>query len=157
MIAFSASLDRPGFSYDLAFEAGAGITALFGPSGAGKTTTLRLIAGIETPARGRIVIDGETVLDTEAGIDVPPHRRRIGMVFQEARLFPHLSVRSNLGYGRFFAPRRARRFAVPEVADALGITPLLGRRVGGLSGGERQRVALGRAILAAPRLLLLEP
>ena len=141
---------------EVGFAADAGVTALFGRSGAGKTTVINAIAGLLRPDRGRIVLDGEPLLDTERGIDVPRHRRRIGYVFQDARLFPHLTVRRNLLYGRWFAGRRRRRGSLDEVVELLGIEPLLDRRPGLLSGGERQRVAIGRALLAAPRLLLLD-
>jgi molybdate transport system ATP-binding protein len=138
------------------FTAAGGVTALFGRSGAGKTTVINVIAGLLRPDRGRVVLDGEPLLDTARGIDVPRHRRRIGYVFQDARLFPHLTVRRNLLYGRWFARRSGRRGSPDEVVGLLGIGPLLDRRPGTLSGGERQRVAIGRALLAGPRLLLLD-
>lgn len=143
------------FSLEVAFTAGAGLTALFGRSGSGKTTVIDLIAGLTLPQRGRIVVDGTVLLDTERGIRVPVHRRRIGCVFQEARLLPHLSVRQNLGFGRFFS-RGSGGPDVDAVVEMLGIAPLLERRPAGLSGGERQRVAIGRALLARPRLLLMD-
>ncbi|MDV2985505.1 UNVERIFIED_CONTAM: molybdenum ABC transporter ATP-binding protein [Methylobacteriaceae bacterium AG10] len=149
------SLRRDGFSLDVAFRAGAGLTALFGRSGSGKTTVIDLIAGLTRPERGRIAIDGTVLLDTGRGIRVPVHRRRIGCVFQEARLMPHLSVRQNLRFGRVFS-RGAGGPDLDAVADLLGIGPLLERRPAGLSGGERQRVAIGRALLARPRLLLMD-
>ncbi|GJE72513.1 molybdenum ABC transporter ATP-binding protein [Methylorubrum podarium] len=149
------SLRRDGFSLDVAFRAGAGLTALFGRSGSGKTTVIDLIAGLTRPERGRITIDGTVLLDTGRGIRVPVHRRRIGCVFQEARLMPHLSVRQNLRFGRVFS-RGAGGPDLDAVADLLGIGPLLERRPAGLSGGERQRVAIGRALLARPRLLLMD-
>ena len=143
------------FSLEVAFTAGAGLTALFGRSGSGKTTVIDLIAGLTLPQRGRIVVDGTVLLDTERGIRVPVHRRRIGCVFQEARLLPHLSVRQNLGFGRFFS-RGSGGPDFDAVVEMLGIAPLLERRPAGLSGGERQRVAIGRALLARPRLLLMD-
>ena len=149
------SLRRDGFTLDVAFRAGAGLTALFGRSGSGKTTVIDLIAGLTRPERGRIAIDGTVLLDTGRGIRVPVHRRRIGCVFQEARLMPHLSVRQNLRFGRVFS-RGAGGPDLDAVADLLGIGPLLERRPAGLSGGERQRVAIGRALLARPRLLLMD-
>jgi molybdate transport system ATP-binding protein len=156
MIRFNCRISRPAFTFEAAFEAGQGVTALFGPSGSGKTTAIRLLAGLETPERGRITVDGDTLLDTEAGIVVPAHKRRIGVVFQDALLLPHLSVRANLTYGRWFTPKSDRRIAFDSVVDVLGIGHLLDRRPGTLSGGERQRAAIGRAILASPRLLLLD-
>ena len=144
------------FSLDLAFEAPGGITALFGRSGSGKTTIVNAVAGLLAPERGRVVVDGAVLLDTEAGVDVPAHRRRVGYVFQEGRLFPHLSVRQNLAFGRWFAPRGTPRERPDRVVEMLGIGHLLDRRPGGLSGGEAQRVAIGRALLSAPRLLLMD-
>ncbi|MGC1351947.1 MAG: molybdenum ABC transporter ATP-binding protein [Xanthobacteraceae bacterium] len=138
------------------FEAAGGATALFGPSGAGKTTVVNMIAGLLTPDRGAIALNGTTLFDAAAGIDVPPHRRHIGYVFQEGRLFPHLSVRQNIDYGRRMSghPRNVEEFA--RIVELLGIGPLLDRRPRLLSGGERQRVAIGRALLMRPRLLLLD-
>jgi molybdate transport system ATP-binding protein len=138
------------------FEAAGGATALFGPSGAGKTSVVNMIAGLLTPDRGAIALNGTTLFDAAAGIDVPPHRRHIGYVFQEGRLFPHLSVRQNIDYGRRMSghPRNAEEFA--RIVELLGIGPLLDRRPRLLSGGERQRVAIGRALLMRPRLLLLD-
>ena len=144
------------FVVEVAFTTEGRVTGLFGSSGAGKTSLVSLIAGLETPDRGHISIDGEPLVDTAAGLDVPPHRRRIGYVFQDARLFPHLSVAQNLDYGRRM--NGLPRDAVQEtrINDLLDIGDLLNRRPGGLSGGERQRVALGRALLSRPRLLLLD-
>ena len=138
------------------FKATGGVTALFGPSGAGKTTLVNMIAGLLTPDRGSIAIDDDVLFDAASGINVPPHRRRIGYVFQEGRLFPHLSVRQNLDYGRRMSrhPRDSAAFA--RIAQLLDIGPLLDRRPRTLSGGERQRVAIGRALLIRPRLLLLD-
>lgn len=138
------------------FSADAGVTALFGRSGAGKTSIVNAIAGLIRPARGRIAVGGVTLFDAERRIDLPRHRRRVGYVFQEARLFPHLTVRQNLLFGRWFTPRAERRLGLDEVVELLGISPLLARRPGALSGGERQRVAIGRALLASPRLLLMD-
>jgi molybdate transport system ATP-binding protein len=133
-----------------------GVTAVFGPSGSGKSTLLRCLAGLEPGARGRIDVAGETWLDSDRGIFVPPHLRGVGLVFQDAALFPHLSVRGNLEYGlRRTAPER-RRISLGDCASGLGIGPLLERRTDRLSGGERQRVAIARALLAGPRLLLLD-
>jgi len=144
-----------GFALEVAFDAPVGITALFGRSGSGKTTVVNAVAGLLRPDRGLVSADGVVVLDTARGICMPPHRRRVGYVFQDARLFPHLTVRQNLGYGRWFAPR-GPGVAVDRIVDMLGIGPLLDRRPGALSGGEKQRVALGRAILSNPRLLLMD-
>lgn len=144
------------FSIQASFESAGRLTALFGRSGAGKTTLVNLIAGLVRPDRGRVVIDGDTLVDTAAGIEVPAHRRRVGYVFQDARLFPHMSVRSNLLYGRRRAPRRDRTIDFDAIVGLLGIAHLVARRPADLSGGERQRVALGRALLAGPRLLLMD-
>ncbi|MEA3533481.1 molybdenum ABC transporter ATP-binding protein [Rhizobium sp. CC-YZS058] len=143
-------------SLDLAFESGAGITALFGRSGAGKTSIMRLVAGLLRPDEGRISFDGETLVDTQTRRFLPAHRRGFATVFQEARLFPHLSVRRNLAYGRWLSRVRPNAAEFDRVVDLLGIAPLLSRRPEGLSGGEKQRVAIGRALLAAPRMLLMD-
>jgi molybdate transport system ATP-binding protein len=145
-----------GFALDVGFASGAGLTALFGRSGAGKTSVVNIIAGLIRPERGRVVVDGNVLLDTARGIFVPMHRRRIGYIFQEGRLFPHLTVRQNLLYGRWFSRRGARQATIGEVGALLGIEHLLDRRPGALSGGEKQRVAIGRALLANPRLLLMD-
>jgi molybdate transport system ATP-binding protein len=145
-------LQRPEFTLDAAFEApGSGITALFGPSGSGKTTVLRCLAGLER-ADGELTVAGEPWQD--AGRFLAPHRRPLGYVFQEANLFPHRSVAGNLRYGRDRSGRPGPDWA--EVVALLGLAPLLDRRPHQLSGGQRQRVALGRALLAGPRLLLLD-
>ncbi|OLP60945.1 molybdenum ABC transporter ATP-binding protein [Xaviernesmea oryzae] len=141
---------------DVDFSAGDGVTALFGPSGAGKTSVLRAIAGLTTPRDGLIRLGGETLLDTAHGLSVAPHRRGFGVVFQEARLFPHLSVRRNLRFGSFFNKAKTTRAEFDHIVALLGIGPLLSRAPRHLSGGERQRVAIGRALLSAPRLLLMD-
>src|SRR5262249_41313012 len=143
------------FTLDAAFDAAEGLTALFGRSGAGKTSLVNAIAGLIRPDRGRIVVDGEALTDTESGRFIPAHRRRIGYVFQEGRLFPHLSGRQNLLCGGGFAGVRGGG-EIDGVVALLGIGGLLGRRPAGLSGGEKQRVALGRALLAQPRLLIMD-
>jgi molybdate transport system ATP-binding protein len=141
------------------FRSDGRLTALFGRSGSGKTTLVNVIAGLIRPGWGRIAVDGATLLDTQAGVFVPKHRRRIGYVFQEGRLFPHLSVRQNLLFGRWFAGREGdpdKGSDFDAVVALLGIGHLLRRRPAGLSGGEKQRVAIGRALLARPRLLLMD-
>jgi molybdate transport system ATP-binding protein len=144
------------FSLQAAFESAGRVTGLFGASGAGKTSLINMIAGLLRPDHGVIALDDDILDETEKGVHVPPHRRRIGYVFQDARLFPHLSIDENLDYGR-----RMNRLAddpaqKKRVTDLLDIGHLLDRRPGKLSGGERQRVALGRALLSKPRLLLLD-
>ena len=144
------------FTLSVRFESEGRVTALFGRSGSGKTTLVNLIAGLSRPDSGRIVMDGETLVDTARRLDVPAHRRRIGYVFQDSRLFPHMSVRSNLLYGRRMQRRGERWGSLDATVELLGIGHLLARRPSRLSGGEKQRVALGRALLASPRLLLLD-
>jgi molybdate transport system ATP-binding protein len=138
------------------FEAAHGVTVLFGPSGSGKTSVISMIAGLIRPDRGAITLDDAILFDYERRINVPAYRRRIGYVFQEGRLFPHLSVRQNLDYGRRMSGQRLDAAEFDRVAALLDIAPLLDRRPGRLSGGERQRVAVGRALLMRPRLLLLD-
>lgn len=150
------------FRLDAAFQAPPGITVLYGRSGSGKTTIVNAVAGLLTPDRGRIAIGERVLLDTEAGTALPPHRRSLGVIFQEGRLFPHLSVKANLLYGRRFAGGRGHPGgqrpapALDDVVEMLGIAPLLARRPGRLSGGEKQRVAIGRALLANPGLILAD-
>ncbi len=144
------------FAIEASFESEGRVTGLFGASGAGKTSLINMIAGLLRPDRGAISLDGDLLDDVAAGVHVPAYRRRIGYVFQDARLFPHLDVAHNLDYGRRMnrlAPDPAQH---RRVTDLLDIGHLLGRRPGRLSGGERQRVALGRALLSRPRLLLLD-
>ena len=133
-----------------------GITAVFGPSGSGKTSLLRCVAGFERPDAGRIVLDGETLFDARARIDVPAHRRRVATAFQDVRLFEHHDVRGNLHYADRRASANGVSLTFDDVVDALDLAPLLDREVPSLSGGERQRVALGRALLRRPRILLLD-
>src|SRR5271166_6568764 len=156
MIDVDVGLDLGAFKLDAAFGDGQGITALFGRSGSGKSVTLSIIAGLRRPDRGFIKLDGEPLVDVERGVFLPPHRRRIGLVFQDSNLFPHLSVRQNLLFGRWFAPPRRREIEFDAVVKTLGIEPLLARRPARLSGGERQRVAIGRALLSCPKLLLFD-
>lgn len=144
------------FRLEARFEGEGPLTALYGPSGSGKTSLVNLIAGLIRPDAGRIVVDGRVLVDTGARIFVPAHRRRIGYVFQDARLFPHLTVAQNLAYGRFFTPATERGADAAAVIELLGIRQLLERRPGRLSGGEKQRVAIGRALLASPRLILMD-
>jgi molybdate transport system ATP-binding protein len=143
-------------SLDAAFESSGRLTALFGPSGSGKTSLVNIIAGLIQPEHGFVRVDGTTLVDTKTGAFVPKHRRRIGYVFQDARLFPHMTVRQNLAYGRWFVPRVERYADQQHVVDLLGIGDLLDRRPGRLSGGEKQRVAIGRALIASPRLILMD-
>jgi molybdate transport system ATP-binding protein len=160
MLSVDVSHGFGAFTLDVAFEAPGGITVLFGPSGSGKTSVVKAVAGLLQPDRGRIALPDALLFDSAAGVSVPPHRRRIGYVFQEARLFPHMTVRGNLGYGRRFAPRAmgpddaAKEF--DRVVGLLGLGPLLDRRPRDLSGGETQRVAIGRALLSRPSLVLAD-
>ena len=156
MLAVDVEKKLGALKLNVKFEATNGATALFGPSGAGKTSVINMIAGLVAPDRGAISLDDAVLFDSVKGIDVPPHRRRIGYVFQEGRLFPHLSVRQNLDYGRRMSgvPRDTDEFG--RIAELLDIGHLLDRRPGRLSGGERQRVAVGRALLMRPKLLLLD-
>ncbi|MGP0057729.1 MAG: molybdenum ABC transporter ATP-binding protein [Beijerinckiaceae bacterium] len=144
------------FDLDVAFKNSDGITALFGRSGSGKSVTIGLIAGLDRPDAGHVILNSRTLVDTQANIYVPAHRRRIGLVFQDSYLFPHFSVKQNLLFGRWFAPRAERRIGFDTVIETLGIGHLLMRRPARLSGGERQRVAIGRALLSCPHLLLFD-
>ncbi len=144
------------FTLSATFEAERGVTALYGNSGSGKTSLVNMIAGLVTPDLGYIVVDGATMFDSKMHVNVPPHKRGIGYVFQEGRLFPHMNVRSNLDYGRRMSGKTADEAAFNHVVELLGIGHLLNRRPGALSGGERQRIAIGRALLMQPRLLLLD-
>src|SRR5690625_286049 len=141
---------------NLAFAGTSGVTALFGPSGAGKSSVINMISGLLRPGCGRIVVDGRVLFDSRRRIDVPAHKRRVGYVFQESRLFPHMSVRRNLLYGQRFNRPGTRRVQLDGIAELLGIGHLLERRPHMLSGGERQRVAIGRALPASPALLLTD-
>ncbi|WP_417702465.1 molybdenum ABC transporter ATP-binding protein [Pseudophaeobacter sp.] len=146
----------PGFTLDVRFQAPTGVTVLFGGSGAGKTTVVNAVAGLHRPESGRVALHDRVLFDLERGIWLPPHRRRIGYIFQEGRLFPHLNVRQNLLFGRWFAPKGAARDDFDRIIAMLGIAPLLERRPTGLSGGEKQRVAIGRALLSAPDMILAD-
>jgi molybdate transport system ATP-binding protein len=152
VIVLDFTLRQGSFTLEVHVRLDQAITALFGPSGAGKTTVLDAIAGLRTPSGGSIAIDDQVLFDTARRIDVPTHRRHIGYVAQEVALFPHMSVRRNMLYGR----RDGQRLSLDTVANMLEIAPLLDRAVPQLSGGERQRVALARALMSAPALLLLD-
>jgi len=145
-----------GFDLDVSFQAPAGVTVLFGGSGSGKTTIINAVAGLLRPQSGRVSIDDWELFDIEQGRWLPPHRRRLGYVFQEGRLFPHLTVSQNLAYGRWFAPRNAKRENSSRIVEMLGIGHILKRYPATLSGGEKQRVAIGRALLADPKLILAD-
>lgn len=154
----SVDLHHPmeGFDLDVAFEAPPGLTVLFGRSGSGKTTVINAVAGLLRTRQARVAVNGQVLCDTAQRVWLPPHKRRLGYVFQEGRLFPHLSVSQNLRFGQWFAPKDAPREDMGRVVEMLGIGPLLNRRPASLSGGEKQRVAIGRALLASPRLILAD-
>ncbi len=144
------------FALNVLFASENGATVLFGPSGAGKTSIINMIAGLLKPDRGRIEIDGELLFDSAKRVNMPAWQRRVGYVFQEGRLFPHLSIKHNLTYGRWMGGHPNDPAAFAHAVDLLDIGHLLDRRPGKLSGGERQRVAVGRALLMRPRILLLD-
>jgi len=144
------------FSVVARFQAAAGVTALFGRSGAGKTTIVNMIAGLIRPDAGSITLDKTVMFNAAAKVNLPPYRRGIGYVFQEGRLFPHLSVAHNLDYGRRMCGLPPDRAQMARIVGLLDIGQLMERRPGKLSGGERQRIAIGRALLTRPRLLLLD-
>jgi molybdate transport system ATP-binding protein len=156
MLALDVEKQLGEFAINARFETGRGATGVFGPSGSGKTTLVNMIAGLVAPDRGRITLADTVLFDSKLRINVPAHRRRIGYVFQEGRLFPHLTVAGNLDYGRRMCGLARDGAEMARVLDLLDIGHLLGRRPGKLSGGERQRVAIGRALLMRPRLLLLD-
>ncbi|MBJ6980295.1 MULTISPECIES: ATP-binding cassette domain-containing protein [unclassified Luteimonas] len=156
MLSLDVQLRRGRFERRVTIEDPARVIALVGPSGAGKTTVLSAIAGLVKPRAGRIEVDGRVLFDSARGIDLPAHRRRVGYVFQDARLFPHLDVRGNLLYGRHAGSAEGPRFELDAVVALLGIGGLLGRRTANLSGGEAQRVAIGRALLSQPAILLFD-
>jgi molybdate transport system ATP-binding protein len=156
MIEVDVGLHRGDFDLRATFSSDAGVTALFGPSGSGKSTLIDLIAGLARPDSGRIAIGGRVLADVDRRIFVSPRKRRVGLVFQDALLFPHFSVARNLRFGAFFAPRGARHLPLEKVVETLGIGGLMDRRPAELSGGERQRVGMARALMAAPDILLMD-
>ena len=156
MLALDLELSQGSFALHGQLTLAQPVSGLFGPSGCGKSTLLRAIAGLTRPRAGYITLDGTHLFDTQRRIDLPPHRRRVGLVFQDSQLFPHLSVQHNLLYGFKLLPPAQRQFTPAQIIDLLDIGHLLHRKPRHLSGGERQRVALGRTLLASPRLLLLD-
>ncbi|MBX9634511.1 MAG: molybdenum ABC transporter ATP-binding protein, partial [Magnetospirillum sp.] len=156
MLDLSIRRQQGDFLVHVDLTAGAGVTALFGRSGSGKSSVINMVAGLYRPDAGRIKVDGKLLFDSDQGIDLAPERRRLGYVFQEARLFPHLSVSGNLTFGMNRVPAAERRIGFDDVVEVLGIGHLLDRRPAKLSGGEKQRVAIGRALLASPRILLMD-
>jgi molybdate transport system ATP-binding protein len=156
MIALDLRYACANFQLSAKFASDARIIGLVGPSGAGKTTLALLIAGLLRPNAGRLAANGVTLVDTDKGIFLPPEKRRIGFVFQDAMLFPHLSARQNILFGRWFTPKPERRVPFEQVVETVGVGHLLQRRPSTLSGGEKQRVGLARALLSSPRLLLMD-
>ncbi len=157
MLRIHVKKQQGSFTVDASFQVqSAGVTALFGPSGAGKTSIINMVAGLSQPDEGSIVVNGRAVFDSKKKIDLPPEKRGFGCVFQDGRIFPHLSVRSNLTYGMKLVPKEKRAIGFDQVVELLGIDHLLQRRVKNLSGGEKQRVAIGRALLTSPSLLLMD-
>lgn len=156
MIEVQARLKRPHFELDVALQLTHRVTALFGPSGSGKSTLLAVIAGIIKPDSGRVVVNGECLFDSAQHINQPIYQRKVGLVFQDGRLFPHLNVAHNLAYALNFTPAAQQQFELVQITELLEIGHLLKQLPHQLSGGEKQRVALGRALLSSPRLLMLD-
>jgi molybdate transport system ATP-binding protein len=156
VIEISAKLCRKNFTLDVAINLQEHVTGLFGPSGSGKSTLLNIVAGLIKPDFGRIVVDGQCLFDSNIGINIPIHQRHIGLVFQESRLFPHFTVQDNLTYGLKLLEKPQQQFSLTQIIKLLEIGHLLKQRPHQLSGGEKQRVAIGRALLSSPRLLLLD-
>ena len=156
MIEVKASLKRNHFDLDVDLNLGERVTSLFGPSGAGKSTILNIIAGIIAPTHGRVVINGECLFDSKQGINVPIYKRRIGLVFQDGKLFPHLTVEENLKYALNLSSTNNQQFTYSQILDLVELGRLLKQKPHQLSGGEKQRVAIGRALLSSPRLLMLD-
>ena len=156
MLQITAELTRGVFHLQVDCRLSDPVTGIIGASGSGKTTLLHMVAGLVQPAAGRIALDDEVLFDSGLGISIPPHRRRLGLIFQDGRLFPHLSVAENLAFGERLLPPRERRFRSKAIIELLELGPVLCHRPGQLSGGQAQRVAVGRALLASPRLLLLD-
>lgn len=156
MLDLSVQRRQGEFRVDVTLDAGTGVTALFGRSGSGKSSVINMVAGLYRPDSGHIRVDGKVLFDAAKGVDLAPEKRRLGYVFQEGRLFPHLSVQSNLSFGMNRVPAGERSIAFEDVVEVLGIAHLLDRRPAKLSGGEKQRVAIGRALLASPRILLMD-
>ncbi|MGQ0443402.1 MAG: molybdenum ABC transporter ATP-binding protein [Methylophilaceae bacterium] len=156
MIEINIHFHRKNFTLDANLNLPARVTGLFGPSGSGKSTLLSILAGLIKPDAGRLMVDGECLFDSQANINIPIHHRRIGLVFQEGRLFPHFTVQHNLTYGLSLLEAQQQRFGFNQIVALLEIGHLLKQRPHQLSGGEKQRVAIGRALLSSPRLLLLD-
>jgi molybdate transport system ATP-binding protein len=155
-LSLSIQKQQGDFALNIALETGAGVTALFGRSGAGKSSIIKAVAGLERPDTGRIALGDRVLYDAAGRVNVPMHKRRVAVVFQDARLFPHMSVQNNLLYGAKRVDRSISRADAQDMADLLGLGALLARKPGSLSGGEAQRVAIGRALLSKPQLLMLD-